>query len=186
MNEIENLLLISKYLGYMKILFFPLVIISFLFFYIFRKTENRNTKYITGIMGMLLCLPIILSLSVSGFLRKKVISVNRLTLEEYVKQENLTMYQNGIMIKNYRKQVISNYLSNIKPNEYHHSSREDLIIICMKKDNDSTNISLYQDSNRKYEFWVYWDKYELTESTLLGRIQVEDNDIGTILGQDRK
>lgn len=64
-----------------------------------------------------------------------------------------------------------NILKTIKHIPAHHSHPTEELIIQLKFDNHMSNIYLNMDSERKDEYWVYWDKYTVSNSNEIGRIK---------------
>ena len=97
----------------------------------------------------------------------------RKEFKNILNQENLTLNINGTELKHGDKLEMIQILKSINKVPAHHSHPTSEIIIEIEHNGNKSNLYLNKDSERQNEYWVYWDKYQLSSSNEIGRITNE-------------
>jgi hypothetical protein len=88
-------------------------------------------------------------------------------IENYGDQTQVTINGNQIVKSN----IVLENLKGLKHDVYHHSHPSERIVwVMLKANGESWNISVCQDSECEYEFWIFIDNYYLTSKDEIGKI----------------
>lgn len=149
---------------------FILGIIGF-FFYLYsiqNKKLNRKKSNLIGIYLIILfvfnwLIGFSLSWSFETLIKKELIS--------FLNQPNIEIIINGEkLVPEYSSRIISE-LKKIKSLPGHHSSPKDEIELKIISDKDSMTLTVKQDSEKEYEFWIFSDKYNHTKENVIGKLK---------------
>jgi len=91
-------------------------------------------------------------------------------LRSIIANEQVNLSIDGEHLDNRKKVEITQILKTLKSISAHHSHPTKEIIIELEYNNQKSKIYLNKDSERENEYWVFWDKYRITESNEIGRI----------------
>lgn len=163
-------LLTTFWMNWIMLPSFILGIIGLLFYVysIQNKKINRKRFNIIGIYLIILfvfnwLIGFSLSLTFETLVKKELIS--------FLNQPNIEIKINGKkLVPEYSTRVVSE-LKEIKSLPGHHSSPKDEIELKIISDKDSMTLTIKQDSEKEYEFWVFSDKYNHTKENDIGKLK---------------
>jgi hypothetical protein len=84
--------------------------------------------------------------------------------------QNIKIIIDGKVLENGSRKEIIEILSTVERVSAHHSHPTKEIIIELEYIDQFSKIYLNKDSEIENEYWVFWDKYELTQNNEIGRI----------------
>lgn len=98
---------------------------------------------------------------------------SRHELKEFLSQNNLSIRINGQTTSKILTDLILKELMNIRNIPAHHSQPTDKIKIEIISKSMTEYLNIARDSERENEYWIYWNKYEITRKSEFGRISTE-------------
>lgn len=148
---------------------FILGIIGFFFFVYSVSNENIKRKK-SKITGISLLIIFAFNWFIGFSLAWSLETLAKNELMNFLNQPNIKIEINGEkLVPEYLTRVISE-LKKIENLTAHHSHPTDEIEIKISSEEDSMTLVVRQDSEKKYEFWVFSNRYNHTKENIIGKL----------------
>ncbi|AFM02879.1 hypothetical protein Fleli_0403 [Bernardetia litoralis DSM 6794] len=150
---------------------------------IFTSVANLNNKpkKIYKIIGNTLILQLFIIFFSMLFLKQLFREMVSKELIRNIKLTSSTIKGKNINLQETQVKLLIQYISSKKEIKPHHSSPTRKTTLYFINQLDTSIISLYQDSEIKKEFHIYWDKYDHVKELELKRIHINDKDLLDVL-----
>lgn len=172
--KIEMAKFLDTLLSFLQYLLLPSFIIAIIGFILLFAVNygNANTKKRTIIFGSLFAQVFLFALIFIGLRALLEVRI-RSEIKEFLSQNNLKVKVNNNLLEGNQTAEIITDFKKVKWMMGHHSSpdKENKFIIELVSDKEIIKLVLMRDTQIDTEYWVFWDKYQMTEDSELGRIK---------------